>query len=191
MKKRNLLLAALLLLVVGVVGTTIAYFTDTDNKTNTFTIGNVDIELTETAWNENNAKNLMPGDTVAKNPTITNKSTTNTAYVFAEVDVPCVGTKEIFTYTVDTTKWYVMQNGACTSGKATKRYAYGTESAMTELAASASTPALFSEVTVVNLTNEEAQAIGTEEQNMVVRAYGIQSKNVGTTPVAVWGNFNN
>ena len=35
------------LLVIGVIGASLAYFTDTDNATNTFTVGNVKIKLIE------------------------------------------------------------------------------------------------------------------------------------------------
>ena len=38
------------LAVTAVVGGSLAYFTDTDEKTNTFTVGNVDITLTEPGW---------------------------------------------------------------------------------------------------------------------------------------------
>ena len=191
MKKRNLLLAALLLLVVGVVGTTIAYFTDTDEKTNTFTIGNVDIELKEENWDADNAKNLMPGDKVAKDPVIENKSTTNPAYVFAKVVAPCVSGRPIFKYTV-ASGWTEMtaQTVACNAdGLTTKIYAYGSATAMTPLTAGASTPALFSEVEVENLTNAEATTIGSANLNIIVTGYGIQTKNVGTDPTTVWGNF--
>ena len=48
MKKKIAALAlVVLLLVAAVVGGTLAYFTDTDSATNTFTVGDVDIELVE------------------------------------------------------------------------------------------------------------------------------------------------
>ena len=79
MKKNKTYLAAVVLLLVFVVGGAIAYFTDTDTKTNVFTIGSVDIELVEPNWNttdanSNNvpdaAEDLMPGQSVAKDPKI-------------------------------------------------------------------------------------------------------------------------
>lgn len=50
-EKRNLLLSviALLLFILLLVATTIAYFSDTRQITNTMTVGNVEIELTEAA----------------------------------------------------------------------------------------------------------------------------------------------
>ena len=115
MKKKKTILAALVLLLVVAVGGAIAYFTDTDTKTNTFTIGNVDISLTEDGWdaladaNNNDipdvAEDMMPGESVTKDPTINNVSTKNPAFVFAKVEVPCTTivapattSEELFTY---------------------------------------------------------------------------------------------
>ena len=81
MKRKRTIIAAVILLLVVAVGGAIAYFTDSDEKTNTFTIGNVDISLTETAWSSTDsdsngvpdaAENLMPGQSVPKNPVINN-----------------------------------------------------------------------------------------------------------------------
>ena len=193
MNKKKTIIAALVLLLLLAIGGVMAYFTDTDEKTNTFTIGNVDISLSEDAWDQSKAQNLMPGDKVAKDPTIKNESASNEAYVYAEVIIPCVGSKEIFVYEPNSA-FYLMRNGECTSdGLATKIYAYGSETAMTKLAAGASAPALFTEVTVANLTNAEASVIGTANLNMIVRAYGIQTTGLGEgfepTPENVWAKF--
>lgn len=64
MKKENkkstaITLAALCLLGVLSIGGTMAYLTDNDTKTNTFTYGKVDITLEEPHWDEANAKNLV------------------------------------------------------------------------------------------------------------------------------------
>ena len=100
MKKKKTYLAAIVLLLLFVVGGAVAYFTDTDTKRNTFTIGNVDIELVEAGWDaladtnpQNNipdvAEGMMPGETVTKDPVIRNKSEKSPAYVFATVEIPC------------------------------------------------------------------------------------------------------
>lgn len=62
MKKKitTIFLCAALFAIVA-VGASLAYFTDTDNKTNTFTVGNVDITLHEGAY-ENVQKNGAPMD---------------------------------------------------------------------------------------------------------------------------------
>lgn len=57
MKKKTILVAAIAVMLVAalVVGGTLAYFTDTDNATNTFTVGNVSIELLESSLHRENA----------------------------------------------------------------------------------------------------------------------------------------
>ena len=57
MKRRKIIIASVVLLLVFVVGRTVAYFTDTESVTNTFTIGNVDITLTEPNWNDTDDNN--------------------------------------------------------------------------------------------------------------------------------------
>lgn len=57
MKKKTILVAAIAVMLVAalVVGGTLAYFTDKDNATNTFTVGNVDIKLLESSLHRENA----------------------------------------------------------------------------------------------------------------------------------------
>lgn len=56
MKKKLLAIGlAVAVLAVTIVGMSIAYFTDTDNETNTFTVGNVAIELIESQYHRVNA----------------------------------------------------------------------------------------------------------------------------------------
>ena len=216
MNKKKTILAAVVLLLLFAVGGAIAYFTDTDTKTNTFTIGNVDIELEEPHWSTTDttpangvpdvAENLMPGQTIAKDPTINNLSTKNPAYVFAKVEVPCTTAvspatpEEIFTYTINDDKWTELTTSslpvACTSaGTATHVYYYGTNGTLTALAkaADSSTPtptdkAVFDNVTLRNtLTGNEGL---TGNKQIVVTGYGIQTLGLAsTTPADVWANF--
>lgn len=62
------------LAATAVIGGTMAYFTDTDAETNVFTVGNVDIDLTEPNWNVGGAEseNVYPGEPLAKDPTVEN-----------------------------------------------------------------------------------------------------------------------
>ena len=75
-RKKALLAAAVL--TAGTIGisATMAYFTDSDEVTNVFTMGDLDIGLNESDWEptgENgDGKNLYPGYTVYKNPTVKN-----------------------------------------------------------------------------------------------------------------------
>lgn len=87
MKKKITAVALVIaILAIGLIGGTLAYFTDTtDAAVNTFTMGNVNIELTEDAWKyEDSAAKLMPGTVYAKNPTVTNTGSED-AYLFLDV----------------------------------------------------------------------------------------------------------
>ena len=214
MKKKKTITAAVILLLVFVVGGAIAYFTDTDTRTNTFTIGSVDITLTEDGWdaladtNNNDipdaAEDMMPGESVTKDPLINNVSTKNPAYVFAKVEVPCTTivapattSEELFTYTVNS-GWTELSTAAvaCTSGgTATHVYYYGSNGTLTALAkaADSSTPTpttnpVFSSITLRStLTGNEGL---TGNKNVVVTGYGIQTEGLqSTTPADVWSNF--
>lgn len=89
MKKKTILVAAIAVMLVAalVVGGTLAYFTDTKSVTNTFTVGNVKIDLTETAWHDNDDHTLVPDKFYDKNPTITVKEGSQDAYVFLKLDL--------------------------------------------------------------------------------------------------------
>lgn len=85
-KKIVALSMAVLMLAVCVIGGTLAYFTDTtDAQVNEFTVGNVDINLTEPEWQGD--ATLMPGKSYAKDPTITVGDKSQDAYVFLKLDM--------------------------------------------------------------------------------------------------------
>ena len=76
------------LAATAIVGSSLAYFTDQDEKTNTFTVGNVDITLTEPKWDADiNNKDLIPGKTIPKDPTITVAEGSEKAYTFMKVQM--------------------------------------------------------------------------------------------------------
>ena len=54
-KKITAIFLCVALLAIAIVGASLAYFTDTDNATNTFTVGNVKIELLESSLHRENA----------------------------------------------------------------------------------------------------------------------------------------
>lgn len=75
MTKRKLMLVALSLCMVAILamGGTLAYLTDEDDVTNVFTVGNVEIELTEPSWDvENGYDDAYPGEHIPKDPKVTN-----------------------------------------------------------------------------------------------------------------------
>ena len=77
MNKKKILVLAVSVCLVAIlaIGGTLAYFTDEEEATNTFTVGNVDITLTEPNWEgtgSQDAPEVYPGEPLAKDPTVTN-----------------------------------------------------------------------------------------------------------------------
>lgn len=78
-------LCAALLVGASVAGT-LAYLSKTTEKiTNTFTIGNIDLTLTETKPDGKSAK-LIPGTTIDKDPKVTVTANSEKCYVFVKVE---------------------------------------------------------------------------------------------------------
>ncbi|MDO5400343.1 MAG: TasA family protein [Eubacteriales bacterium] len=89
MKKKILALCLVVALAAtAVIGGTLAYFTDTDNKINTFTVGNLDIALNEDEWVADNAKDITPGTSVPKNPVVVVVANSVDSYVRVTVKMP-------------------------------------------------------------------------------------------------------
>jgi predicted ribosomally synthesized peptide with SipW-like signal peptide len=189
MKRKKLIIAAVVMLLVFLVGGAIAFFTDTEEVKNTFTIGKVDITLTEPNWNENNAKDLLPGATVPKDPTVTVAADSADAYVFVKVEVPCVGTgttrREVFSYTLESgwTELAEAEKTCAANAVATHVYAHTASMSAND------TAKLFSNVVLDgDLTQEEAEGLVAE---IPVNAYAIQKDNVAGATYTVWNtNFN-
>lgn len=98
MKKKLLTAALALILVLACVSGTYAFLTDQELVTNTFTMGNVDIKLTEAKVDENgkatqertdqgNEYKLFPGAVLDKDPTVTVLANSESSYVRIVVTV--------------------------------------------------------------------------------------------------------
>ncbi len=68
-KKLTAIFLCVALVAIAVVGASLAYFTDTDSATNTFTVGNVKIDLIESRYHREGNDNS--GDTSIPDPTQT------------------------------------------------------------------------------------------------------------------------
>lgn len=91
-----LLLCTVALVAAGIFGT-LAYFTDSDAVTNTFTVGQVRISLDEAKVNadgtkienaarvQNNEYHLIPGSLYEKDPTVHVEASSEDAWLFVEV----------------------------------------------------------------------------------------------------------
>lgn len=97
MKKKILaLVLALTLLVAGVVGGTLAWLTDrTAEVKNTFTVGDINIDLTET----NRDYKMVPGNKLDKDPTVTVKANSEACWLFVKV-TESTDLKDFITYAI-------------------------------------------------------------------------------------------
>lgn len=97
-KKLTAIFLCVALVAIAIVGASLAYFTDTDNAKNTFTVGNVKIDLVEQQKGENGLvdfeqnKKLVPGksnDGNAVSKIVTVKNTgANDAWVWVDLKIP-------------------------------------------------------------------------------------------------------
>lgn len=89
MKKTLLTILCTVLVCSCVMGVTLAFLMDsTETITNTFTIGNIDITLTETKGTlDGNTRNfkMVPGSTIVKDPTVTVVGGSEACYLFVKV----------------------------------------------------------------------------------------------------------
>ena len=121
MKKKTVALLLACVMMFGVaVGGTMAWLTaETPNVTNTFTVGNIEIELSETdegigidtnTTDNANEYHFVPGDTLPKDPKATVKANSEACWLFVKVtesnNSGLTGlTGKVINWGVDTTKW--------------------------------------------------------------------------------------
>ena len=194
--KRTVLLC-LVMVVVLIIGSLAAYFTDSDSKVNKFLIGNLKIELTEPLYEQNggNGQTIIPKETIIKDPTLTLKDGSVDAFIYATVSVPAEkialynddGSKiegsennlnELFSYTVNP-GWYEI--GTITKeNEVVHVYVWGDASTPTTVTSGNSTSPIFDSVTFANIKDEPTIAANNHELDIVVNGYGIQAKELGT-----------
>ena len=107
---------AVVLLIGATIGGTLAWLTDTTEEVeNTFTVGNIEIDLTETTEDYK----MIPGHTIEKDPVVTVKKDSEDCWVFVKVtrsggDIT-VGEKtysfdDFITYNIDSNNWTKQEN---------------------------------------------------------------------------------
>lgn len=97
MKTKKLMAAVAVALTLCVtIGGTLAWLTDkTESKVNTFTVGNIDIDLGETTSDYK----MVPGNTIAKDPKVTVKKNSEACWLFVKVEESS-NLDDFITYTV-------------------------------------------------------------------------------------------
>ena len=180
-------LGAAALVTVLFAGSVSAYFTDQDEKVNTFTVGKVTIELEDPKWEKkpddygnkipDEAERMTPNQTIIKDPQVKNTGN-NDAFIYMTVEVPCrqiisvnndgtrnpLAMRELYNYQVDNS-WKLLGTVDVSdeSGKkvAVKHlYAYaGAQGICTVVKPQETTKPLFNQVTFINAMGSTAQKI--------------------------------
>lgn len=200
--KKGLKRTGLVLAMAGVlvIGTALAYFTDGDTVTNTFTVGRVEVDLQEPSWEPDDVTKITPQEEFAKDPQVKNVGI-NDAYVFLEITVPCANVKtagedgtvnsaaktQLFSYDLNS-NWVAVETDTEDANENRYVYAYvGADKATMEaLAPNATTAKLFTHVRFANVVEDE----GLEDQNLdiVINTYAIQTDNLNDNDTTVDGN---
>lgn len=180
-KKVTAIALAVCILAVAVIGATMAYFTDTDSKTNTFTFGKVDIDLTEDSTDANGAvkgdistdggityPGVLPGLVYSKIPTVT--VVEGPAWVVVTVTVPTIYDHADFFNRTANENDFEMDKKVV--GKNTIYYFYSTNK---DGVATGVTLKLFDQIKInPALTQDNVKNLPTFD--VVVNAYGIQKE---------------
>ena len=223
---KNMIIAVGMIMVLALASIA-AYFTATDDATNTFTVGKVDIQQLEPNWEEPDTP-IVPNEEIEKDPQVKNIGV-NDAYLFEVVRVPkksiitsntATGEKaaaaamtQLFqlnktkdsaganvwtgTDTYHDEAWYLLATdptGSDTTNYVTYVFAYGSSSAMTAVAADATTTPVFESVTFANAISD--QGLEDQSYDIKINAFGIQkdfikdNSNGATSPAEVWAVLN-
>lgn len=193
-KKVTAIALAVCILAVAVIGATMAYFTDTDSKTNTFTFGKVDIDLTEESMEDKEKgvkagtvgtdggftyDKVLPGLVYSKIPTVT--VVEGPAWVVVTVTVPTIyDHADFFNRTANETDFAMVKKVV---GENTVYYFYANAAVIAE---NSVTP--FTEVKInPALTQNDVKNLPTF--NVVVNAYGIQMDGFSNAEAAFTAAF--
>jgi len=175
LNRKWILVIALVVSMATAISGTLAYLTSTDTATNTFTVGNVSIDLEEPSWDPSKTPTLLPGVEIAKDPQIKNTGSTE-AWVWMEITVPT----DLMPY-IDwnTTAW---TRSETTSGNNT----VVTLKRATLLPAGETTATAFTKVALpASLERMPESLVTSGTVEIVVNAYAIQSDAATTIDAAI------
>lgn len=181
MKKILITIVATVLVCACVVGGTVAWLKVATNPVvNTFTIGNINITLTETApdTDDNGTDEydfkMVPGETLTKDPKVTVKAGSEACWVFIKLDT-ANNPNTYLDYSIDsawteltTGVWYVKQSAIATGGNDVELNVLENK-----------------QVTVKStITKANIDALGTNKPSLTFTAYAIQQVGFDTAAAA-------
>ena len=177
MKKKVLIcVVAVVLVLCCAVGGTIAWLTaKTDSVKNTFTVGDIDIELKETAKDFK----MVPGNIIAKDPKVTVTANSEACWLFVKVEAS-ENLESFITYAI-AAGWTMLESGVY----------YREVDADTAKAGTSYDVLTGNQVTVKEtVTKEQMKALTPETYpTLTFTAYAVQKDNV-TTAADAWAKVN-
>ena len=216
MKKRSkalLLSMCAVLLVVGSVFGTIAYLTDSESVTNTFSVGQVGLKLDEakvdemgkpdgeTRWQPTTADpvqeyHLLPGHSYTKDPTVTVDAGSEESYVRMMATIAYKAEADEVFAKYGVTNWLNINSDWVTdgipttkeeSGTITRIYEFRYKSTVAKSETATKLPALFTTLTVPGgVTNDEIACL--KDMVISVEAHAIQAAGFADADAA-WEAF--
>ncbi|MBQ4628237.1 MAG: hypothetical protein IJB44_04075 [Clostridia bacterium] len=192
MKKRIAVALVALVMIVGcVVGGTLAWLSAKSNTvTNTFTYGDIEINLWETDLENNKTEtgvaysNIVPGATVPKDPTITVIENSENCYVYAKVTNNVVlDGKTVVTCNIDGDNWTLIGSKTNDNGSVINLYKYN--NIVTKSTSNTDLPSVFSDITFSGeIESDDIATLDAIENDIIIEAYAHQSDNIGEEKIA-------
>ena len=191
---KTLVLALAVMLIVGAtIGGTVAWLTaQIPSVTNTFTVGDINIELTES---ENLNLKMVPGNTITKDPKVTVKAGSEACWLFVKVE-ESANLKDFITYTVDS-GWTQLKdaNGKDVAGVYYREV--GASNADQPFAVLANNQVTVNDTVTKGMmnafdTNKDGQISGDEVDalpTLTFTAYAVQKENINSAADA-WAKVN-
>lgn len=182
-KKKVLIPIMILILVIGAVGGTLAWLTDqTVTVENTFTVGDVDIDLTENGAivDPDNDQlftqdfKMVPGADIDKKPEVTVNPGSEKCWVFVEVTESSV-LADYISYSIDSATWTPIEENS--------NVYYYEQDAIPATGSSVVKSVLTGDKVTVksNVTKEDMEALNEEgaiQPTLAFKAYAVQYDNL-------------
>ena len=169
-------------MALSVFGAYSAFTSVTDTKVNTFNIvagedGAQAGTIVEPNWDEENAKDMLPKKTVAKDPKVVSDAAYET-WVFLTVEVPAFqatlnGTADVYDAVIPNFnadgKWTLVKSEKSSTAGTNSCYTYGYKD---KVAAKGETTSLFTEFTVPDFTKTEALSDSIDISGRMIQTEG-------------------
>lgn len=173
MKKTLITILATVLVCCCVVGGTLAWLTDkTEAVKNVFTVGDIEITLTESDALD---LKIIPGKEIAKDPVVTVKGNSEACWLFVKIEETNWSDKLTYNVNVTDAGWTLLETGVYyrkVSAKDTDQEFYVLDE---------------NKVTVANtLTSAEMETMANAQPTLTITAYAVQQENIGNDPATAW-----